>query len=142
MGSIFRKWSVAAGVAMLATTLAVAQFTSTQTTGTQSAGTTQAQVINSPDLIFPRVRVINLDNTVTRFDTATGELLRFNGDLSGPSAKGLWLRLVRPVTQPTSGFLDVRQVGGGTFLIDLDTGQSWILRRNTALGSWIVVQTQ
>ena len=46
MGSIFRKWSVAAGVAMLATTLAVAQFTSTQTTGTQSAGTTQAQVIN------------------------------------------------------------------------------------------------
>lgn len=98
--------------------------------------------INDPNLIFPDVRIIRFDTHVARLDTETGEISRFSGTLSGSSANGIWLRLVRPVSGSTSGFLDVKHVGGGTFLIDLATGQTWILRRGSgnSIGTWVRVQ--
>lgn len=96
-------------------------------------------VINDPNLIFPRTRIITLGGNVMRFDTATGEMLRFNGDLSGSDARGTWRRFTRPVTGDTSGFLDLRPIGEGTFLVDLEEGNTWILRRGSTLGTWIRV---
>src|SRR4051812_8508460 len=85
----------------------------------QSAAAPQS-VINDPNLIFPATRLIDLNGRAFRFDTSTGELMNFSGTLTGRSAVGTWVRFARAVTDTTSGFLDLQEVGGAIFLVDLN----------------------
>ena len=100
----------------------------------------QPGVINSPDLIVPTVRIFRFDDEVVRFDTTTGETSRFSGTISGGGATGTWLKFAKPVTGSTSQILQFRTIGGGAFLIDQVTGQTWVLRRAPGtIGTWINV---
>jgi hypothetical protein len=91
--------------------------------------------------IFSRVRIIEFQNMVVRFDTDTGSLMRFSGNLGQSNASGTWFAFVRPVNGQTSGFLKIEEAGSGVFLIDAVTGDTWILRRTGNLGSWVKVKT-
>jgi hypothetical protein len=86
--------------------------------------------------IVSRVRIINFNQSVARFDTTTGEIHRFNGDLNKPSVRCTWIPHVKGVSRKTSGFLEIQQAGGGTFLIDRVTGDSWLLRRRGTNAEW------
>jgi hypothetical protein len=117
--------------------LLLATYLGRSTATAMQQGVTPPAVVNNEGLIFPAMRIIRFDDQIARFDTATGELRRFTGTVSGGAANGTWVRLVRPVTGGTSGFLSIRVVGAGTFLVDDVTGDTWVLRRASgAIGTW------
>lgn len=123
-------------ILLFAATIAIGQGI-----GTGGLPTSQGPgVINDSDLIFSRVRLVEFDGSVARLDTATGEVSRFSGQLTGTAARGSWLRLARPLTDQTSGFLELQQVGGAAFLVDVVTGDTWLLRRRGSIASWVQVQ--
>ena len=94
-------------------------------------------VIPHKELIYPRVKVLLFQDFITRFDTQTGQMSRFSGSLASESATGKWLPLVEPINEPNSGYLDLEHVRGATFLIDMVTGEVWVLRREgDAIGFW------
>jgi hypothetical protein len=95
--------------------------------------------ITEGDALFSRAKIIELNGRVVRLDTATGEISRFKGDLSGGNARGTFREIARPVTGSTSGFLEVQQAGEGIFLVDVVTGQTWILRVRDNNSAWIEV---
>src|SRR5262245_48928712 len=95
--------------------------------------------VNIDQVIFPRVQVIEFDGSVARFDTATGTIHKFNGDMSGSDARGNWRLVARPVSQGTSGFLQIQQSGNGVFLVDTETGDTWVLRKRGTTASWIEI---
>jgi hypothetical protein len=122
--------SVVVLVALLSATISVGQ----------DGGFGGAPVTNLDSAIFPRTRIIEFDDRVAMLDTSTGELFRFRGDLSGSNARGTFVRLARPLAESTSGFLQLQQVAGATFLIDTVNGNVWILRqRGNSNASWIPV---
>lgn len=91
--------------------------------------------------VVPRVEVIQFGDTVARFDTATGEIHRFNGDLDKPNVRGQWVRHVRGVSGDTSGLLQLQKPRGvrgedALFLVDAVTGETWLLRRRGARAEW------
>ncbi|UCD76502.1 MAG: hypothetical protein JSV91_06170 [Phycisphaerales bacterium] len=86
--------------------------------------------------ILSKVQIINFNQSVARFDTTTGEIHRFNGDLHKPNVRCSWILKVKGVRKRTSGYLEIQHAGGGTFLIDRVTGDSWILRRRGANAAW------
>ena len=91
--------------------------------------------------VFSRVRIIEVDDRVMRLDTNTGELSRFRGTLSGSNARGNFVTFAQPLSDPTSGFLEIQEVGDAIFLVDVSTGQTWILRqRSNNVASWIEVE--
>ena len=86
--------------------------------------------------IVSKVQIINFDQSVARFDTTTGEIHRFNGSLNKPNVRASWVLKVRGVRGGTSGYLDIQQAGGASFLVDQVTGDTWILRRRGTNASW------
>ena len=99
----------------------------------------QAVNVEIDQVIFPRVKIIQFDGAVSRFDTSTGEIHKFSGDMTGSDARGNWRLLARPLSQNTSGFLQVQEASNGVFLIDTQTGDTWVLRRRGNVASWIEV---
>ncbi len=93
-------------------------------------------VNNLSDSVFSRVQIMQFQNKVARFDTSTGAVQRFNGSLSPSNANGTWISFVQPVTTTTSGFLQIQEVDDATFLVDVVSGDTWILRRQGNIGSW------
>ncbi|MCI0366634.1 MAG: hypothetical protein L0219_22445, partial [Phycisphaerales bacterium] len=87
--------------------------------------------INLDNAIFPRTKIIKVDDVIVRFDTATGELFNFEGTLQGSNANGLFRNIAPPVSGSNSGVLEVKRIGQATFLIDVLTGETWILRQNS-----------
>src|SRR5438477_8289990 len=76
--------------------------------------------------VLAAVKIIWFSGSVARFDTATGEVSRFSGDLRPLTANGTWIRVVPPVpAQSTSGFLTIREIEGATFLVDRVNGDTW-----------------
>jgi hypothetical protein len=59
--------------------------------------------------------------------------------LSGSDARGNWRLVARPLTQSTSHFLQIQQASNGFFLIDAETGDTWILRKRGNIASWIEI---
>jgi hypothetical protein len=80
------------------------------------------------DNIFPAARVIEIDDEVALFNTATGEIQKIRGQRTGPGATGNLFNFAQPVNGSTSGFLQIQRAKGGTFLVDLISGDIWILR--------------
>lgn len=83
-----------------------------------------------------KVRIINFDKSVARFDTSTGSIHELNGDLKNPSVRCTWTPHVKGVNKKTSGYLEIQHAGGGTFLVDRVTGDSWVLRRRGSNAKW------
>lgn len=102
-------------------------------------------------------------HSIGRFDSRTGAIYRFDGDLRNTSARNTWERVVPAVKEKTSGLLEIQQIPAltqprtpafrerqrtqherwyddfeeATFLVDVVTGSTWILRlRDNANGTW------
>lgn len=86
--------------------------------------------------VVSAVRVIRFDDSVARFDTRTGEIMRFHGNLDNPSTKSVWTRHVPPVTGATSDLLEIQQAAGHTFLVDAVGGETWLLRKRANDAFW------
>jgi hypothetical protein len=90
--------------------------------------------------VIPRVQIIQFNDSVARLDTATGELHLFTGDLRSPSSRGQW-RLYANGVSGSSGYLELQQPRGveaqsGLFLVDIVSGESWILTRRASRATW------
>jgi hypothetical protein len=100
-----------------------------------------------------RVRVIAFDETVAIFDSTTGAIAKYNGDLTNASCRGTWRPHVNGV-KGTSGMLEIqRPQGPGTilptpgtgvtnqvvFLVDIVTGKTWQLNRRGTNATWDAV---
>jgi hypothetical protein len=101
-------------------------------------------------LLYPRTRIIAYDSGdqrerrdgVARLDTATGALYRFSGDLGNPNVRSVWVLEVPGVREATSGVLEIQRAEGvnpnvgATFLVDVITGDTWLLRRRADRAAW------
>ncbi|MCI0364840.1 MAG: hypothetical protein L0Y44_02165, partial [Phycisphaerales bacterium] len=105
-------------------------------------GSNDLPIVDLDNAIFSRTQIIRFDNFMVRFDTSTGELFRFRGTPQGPNANGTFRSIARAVDDPTSGFLEIQQFENATFLVDVVTGDTWILRRSGANNAaWVLVDT-
>lgn len=108
------------------------------------AGPDQRMMCHSQngDFVIPRVRIIAFDESVALFDTRNGALYRFHGDLRNPAVRSVWVKHVPGLPQPTSGVMEIQNAEGvnphqdATFLVDVFTGETWILRRRGANTAW------
>lgn len=93
------------------------------------------------DRVLSRVHIFNLEDTVARLDTVTGEVHLFTGDVRRPGTRGQW-RLYASGVGQTSGYLQIQTPAGVEaypvlFLVDIVTGDSWVLtRRGTGRATW------
>lgn len=108
----------------------------------------QPMVVNTSygEVIVPRVRVIQWNDSVARFDTQTGAIHRFNGELDKPNVRGEWISHVPPIREATSGLLEIQTPHGvhaleATFLVDVITGETWLLRRRGSNAAWDHIDT-
>ncbi len=103
--------------------------------------------------IVPASQIISFDDTVGRLDTRTGAIYRLHGvasdptaALDNPSAKLTWEERVPAVKGDTSGVLEIQRPTfnrpDATFLVDIVTGKTWILRRRASSNrSWEPIET-
>ena len=97
-----------------------------------------------------RVRIIAFDDTVARFDSSTGAIAKYNGDLTNPSTRGTWKPHVDGV-KGSSGLLEIQRTQGPgaidsraghgasnavVFLVDIVTGKTWQLNRRGTNATW------
>ncbi len=82
------------------------------------------------------------DSDLARLNTRTGAVYRYRGDLSNTVLQSTWEMRVPPVTEETSGVLEIQRIAlsktsaskGGTevqtatFLVDIVNGTTWVLR--------------
>lgn len=92
------------------------------------------------DRVLSRVQIINLNDTIARVDTANGEVHLFSGDSRSPSSRGQW-RLYADGVRNSSGYLEVQlplgvEARGTAFLVDVVTGQTWVLTRRSGRATW------
>ncbi len=122
--------------------------------GAGGAELARAYVVEGPAatqlFIFPGGN-LNNDGDVAKLDTRTGGVYRYRGDLKNPNVRGTWELRVAPPKESNSGMLEVQRIvfptavgtAGdveaqvATFLVDIVTGQTWVLRlRASSNGSW------
>ena len=92
-------------------------------------------LLHAEDAVISPVEVFGWDTTAARLDTTTGEILVFNGDLHARSGRGQWIEAVHGVTSGAT-YLDLQEANGAWFLVDVVTGDTWILRRDGAHMHW------
>ncbi len=94
------------------------------------------------DLILLPGGAPQFDSDLARLNTRTGAVYRYRGDLQNTVLKSTWELRVPPVTQETSGVLEIQRIAlpktdartgetdvqAATFLVDIVTGTTWILR--------------
>lgn len=134
-----------AGTVTLALTLAVVALIGAgaySIPAEQSSWRTRDLPVVQNEAIVPAVRVIRLDETVGRLDTRTGELSRFKGNLRDSSGPGHWSTFAKGVSDSTSGVLDIDQARESTFLVDLVTGETWLLRRTANGARWDRIESR
>jgi hypothetical protein len=91
-----------------------------------------------------RVRVINFDDTIAIFDSTTGAIAKYNGDLTNASTRGTWRPHVNGVNG-TSGMLEIQRpegpgaTTGVVFLVDIVTGKTWQMNRRGTNATWDAV---
>lgn len=133
---------VAVGLLIVATAAVV-------TADSSSSDFAQLRTIEGQSVLAPKVRIINWNDTVARFDSTTGAVHVYTADPKDTRIVGRWDPEVAPVSGPTSGLLQIQNpVGvenfGATFLVDVDNGRTWILQRNrrTTSANWVEVTIQ
>ena len=109
-------------------------------------------------VLLPGGNVRN-SSDIARLDTRTGAVYRFRGDTTNPSVRNTWELRVAPVKGKTSGILEIQRIIAphgelgrnptttevvlvpSTFLVDVVTGETWILRRRASTNaSWDKVE--
>ena len=95
--------------------------------------------------IPPATQIISYDQTVARFDTRTGAIYMYRGELDDPCVRGYWELRVPGVNEKTSGMLELQRANfndpAATFLVDTVTGKTWLLhRRGNHNGTWDIVE--
>ena len=124
-----------AGVALLSATLV----------GAQSSDRPRANQAISIEGVVPRSRIINFDQGLARFDSGTGAMARLNGNLDNASTQMSWSEFA-PGVSGSSGLMEIQQPRGvgnfadATFLVDIVTGDTWVLRRRGSNATWDVVR--
>lgn len=95
------------------------------------------------------------NSNIARLDTRTGAVYRFRGDVGNPSVRNTWELRVPAVKGEHSAILEIQTpftglanpeldalAGRTTFLVDVVTGQTWILRhRASSNATWDPVDT-
>ena len=91
------------------------------------------------------------DSNIARFDSSTGAVYRFRGDIDNPGVRNTWELRVPAVSGSTSGLLEIQRISLpnaahsqdssqsrlATFLVDVVTGRTWILRhRASSNATW------
>jgi hypothetical protein len=95
--------------------------------------------------VVSRVRIINFDDTIARFDSSTGAIAKYNGNLQNTSVRGTWKPHVEGVRN-TSGLLEIQEAQGpgnfpgATFLVDIVSGKTWQLNRRGTNATWDAVE--
>ncbi len=117
------------------------------------AGGHKQLTVNRADVrgfVVPASQIISFDDTVGRLDTRTGAIYRLHGvgtsALDNPSVKLTWEERVPAVKGETSGVLEIQRPTfnrpDATFLVDIVTGKTWILRRRASSNrSWEPIET-
>jgi len=111
----------------------------------QSGDLPRANQAVSIEGVVPRMRVINFDQGLARFDSSTGAIARLNGNLDNASTQLTWSDFVRGVDR-SSGLMEIQQPRGvgnfadATFLVDIVTGDTWVLRRRGTNATWDAVR--
>jgi hypothetical protein len=98
---------------------------------------------NLQQAVIPAVEIIRFGEAaddVAKFDTATGALWRYNGDLHRPNVRGEWVLETPGVSSRVPGTYRLQQAAGATFMVDAATGETWILRRRGANAEWDMVR--
>ncbi len=98
---------------------------------------------------------VNLDSNIARLDTRNGAIYRFRGNTDNPSVRNTWEMRVPPVTDETSGLLEIQTIvpakrtnvhdpterDPAVFLVDIVNGSTWILRRDASTNArWDAVE--
>ena len=101
--------------------------------------------------VLPKSQVISWDDTVGLLDTTNGAVYRLSGQaharqsvFDNPSVRVSWKQRVAPVKEGTSGYLEIQRSTfnrpDAKFLVDIVTGQTWILRaRASSNRQWVPV---
>jgi hypothetical protein len=100
-------------------------------------------------VLLPGGNVLN-SSDIARLDTRTGAVYRFRGDTTKPGVRNTWELRVAPVDEKTSGILEIQRIIAphgelgrnpatidvelvpSTFLVDVVTGDTWILRHRAS----------
>ncbi len=115
--------------------------------GAQSQSAARSEIVIDPaggEVVFPRVQIIQWRDGAGRFDSVTGEIQRFHGDLDNPAVRPTWRVDVPPVRERTSGMLRIQHPVGpraidAPFLVDVVTGETWLLQRRPTGATWVRV---
>jgi hypothetical protein len=79
--------------------------------GSGDDGRAQANRPVTVEGVVSRVRIINFDDTIARFDSSTGAIAKYNGNLQNTSVRGTWKPHVEGVRN-TSGLLEIQEAKG------------------------------
>ncbi len=94
------------------------------------------------DLILLPGGAPQFNSDLARLNTRTGAVYRYRGDLSNTALQSTWEMRVPPVTEETSGVLEIQRIAlpktsastgrtevqTATFLVDIVNGTTWVLR--------------
>ncbi len=87
---------------------------------------------------------VAFDSDIARFDTRSGAIYRFRGDVTNSSVTNTWELRVPAVKEQTSGLLEIQTIdlprrdtplgeaGPVAFLVDIANGDTWILRQGAS----------
>jgi hypothetical protein len=113
--------------------------------GSGDDGRAQANRPVTVEGVVSRVRIINFDDTIARFDSSTGAIAKYNGNLQNTSVRGTWKPHVEGVRN-TSGLLEIQEAKGpgnfpgAIFLVDIVSGKTWQLNRRGTNATWDAVE--
>ncbi len=94
------------------------------------------------DLILLPGGAPQFNSDLARLNTRTGAVYRYRGELDNTALKSTWEMRVPPVTEETSGVLEIQRIAlpktdartgetdvqTATFLVDIVNGTTWVLR--------------
>lgn len=132
-----------------AVTMLIVSAAAVVTADSSSSDFVQIHSADGRAVLAPKVRIINWNDTVARFDSTTGAVYEYTADPKDTRIVGRWNLEVAPVSGPTSGMLQIQNpVGvenfGATFLVDVENGRTWILQRfrRNDNANWVEVTIQ
>jgi hypothetical protein len=104
---------------------------------------------SATQIIFLPGGTVEFDSDIARFDTRSGAIYRFRGDVTNASVTNTWELRVPAVKEETSGLLEIQTIDlprrdsppgeaePVAFLVDIANGDTWILRKRASTNlSW------
>ena len=137
-----KKLSIGLRTSAIVAVVAVAVIVAMGAGGVTFARQYFVQGPSATDIFFLPGGNPKFDSDIARLDTHTGAVYRFRGDVDNPSVRNTWELRVEPVKGETSGILEIQRIvlpalnrhgsEPTTFLVDVATGRTWILRHRAS----------